>query len=69
MTDENVLWEDLRKLNALYEELRWNHTDPLTFQIEGDKIVIRNIFQEQRDKLNEHFRRGSRPPESSQEVT
>jgi len=60
MTD---LWEDMEKLNDLFEELRWPHTDPLTFLIDGDKIVIRNILQEQRDKLNEHIRGtpGSRP--------
>ena len=44
------LWEDMAKLNALYEELLWPPEDELTFQIDGDKIVIRNIFQEQRDK-------------------
>ena len=44
------LWEDMAKLNALYEELLWPPEDELTFQIDGDKIVIRNIFQEQRDQ-------------------
>ena len=44
------LWEDMAKLNALYEELLWPPDDELTFQIDGDKIVIRNIFQEQRDQ-------------------
>ena len=29
--------------------------DELTFQIDGDKIVIRNIFQEQRDRTHEHL--------------
>ena len=47
MTD---LYEDMKKLNYLYETLGWNHTDPLTFMIEGDRIVIRNLYQEQRDK-------------------
>lgn len=47
---QNSLWEDLKKLNDLYEELDWPHDDPLTFQIEGDKIVIRNLFHEQRKK-------------------
>ena len=42
------LWEDMAKLNALYEELLWPPEDELTFQIDGDKIVIRNVFQEQR---------------------
>jgi bifunctional DNA-binding transcriptional regulator/antitoxin component of YhaV-PrlF toxin-antitoxin module len=40
----------MEKLDALYETLGWNHTDPLTFVIEGDTIVIRNLFQEQRDR-------------------
>ena len=53
MTD---LWEDMERLNDLYEELCWPHDDPLTIQIEGDKIVIRNVLQEQRNKLNEHIR-------------
>ena len=50
MTNPNQLYEDMEKLDFLYESLGWNHTDPLTFMIEGDKIVIRNLFQEQRDK-------------------
>ena len=53
MTD---LWADMERLNDLFEELRWPHTDPLTIQIEGDKIVIKNLLQEQRNKLNEHIR-------------
>ncbi len=50
MTKPNQLYEDMEKLDALYETLGWNHTDPLTFVIEGDTIVIRNLFQEQRDR-------------------
>ena len=50
MTKPNQLYEDMEKLDALYETLGWNHSDPLTFVIEGDKIVIRNLFQEQRNK-------------------
>ena len=49
MTEPNQLYEDMEKLDSLYETLGWNHTDPLTFVIEGDKIVIRNLYQEQRD--------------------
>ena len=44
------LWEDMEKLDILYERLGWNHTDPLTFVIEGDKVVIRNLYHEQRNK-------------------
>lgn len=50
MTNPNALYEDMEKLNALFEQLGWPHDDPLTFLIEGDKIVIRNLFQEQREK-------------------
>ena len=48
MTD---LYEDMARLNALYEELMWPHDDQLTMRIEGDHIVIRNMAQEQRDML------------------
>tara|TARA_R110002050_G_scaffold1904_5_gene11942 strand:- start:3065 stop:3250 length:186 start_codon:yes stop_codon:yes gene_type:complete len=44
------LWTDMERLNDLYEELCWPHTDELTMQIEGDKVVIRNLYQEQREK-------------------
>ena len=46
----NTLWQDMEKLNELYEQLGWPHGDELTMRIEGDKIVIRNLFQEQREK-------------------
>ena len=49
MTDENALWHDMTRLNALYEELCWPTDDELTMQIVDDYIVIRNLAQEQRD--------------------
>ena len=42
----NNLWEDMDRLNALYEELLWDHDDVLQFSIEGDKIVIKNLSLE-----------------------
>ena len=36
------LWDDMDKLNGLYEELEWDHTDYLEFTIEGNHITIRN---------------------------
>jgi bifunctional DNA-binding transcriptional regulator/antitoxin component of YhaV-PrlF toxin-antitoxin module len=48
MTNPNSLYEDMEKLDKLYEQLGWNHTDPLTFMIEGDKIVIKNLYENQR---------------------
>ena len=42
MSDENALWEDMRKLNSLYEELCWEHDDELTFTHDGKQIIIYN---------------------------
>ena len=42
------LWEDMNKLNLLYEELCWDHRDLLEFYIEGNKIVIKNKSREGR---------------------
>ena len=39
----NDLYEDMRILNSLYEELMWNTEDDLQFSIEGDKIIISNL--------------------------
>ena len=46
MTNPNQLWIDMERLNALYEELCWDHDDELKFTIEGDKIIISNQSQE-----------------------
>ena len=42
------LWDDMHKLNSLYEELCWDHRDLLEFYIEGNKIVIKNKSREGR---------------------
>ena len=36
------------RLNCLYEELGWDHTDYLEFNIEGNHITIRNKSREGR---------------------
>jgi len=40
----NDLWEDMERLNALYEELMWNNIDTLEFtaDYENDRIIIKN---------------------------
>lgn len=50
----NDLYEDMRVLNALYEELCWDWEDDLQFSIEGDRIVITNKGL-QRDKLTKQY--------------
>ena len=42
------LWDDMDKLNALYEELGWDHMDYLEMKIEGNHITIRNKSREGR---------------------
>ena len=41
------LYEDMDRLNSLYEELMWDHEDELQFTIVGNKIVITNLYQEE----------------------
>ena len=40
----NDLWEDMDRLNALYEELMWDSLDVLEFaaDYENDRIIITN---------------------------
>ena len=40
----NDLWEDMDRLNSLYEELMWDYDDVLEFvpDYENDRIIIKN---------------------------
>ena len=42
------LWHDMKRLDALYEELDWDHRDYLEISIEGNHITIRNKSREGR---------------------
>ena len=42
----NALYEDMEKLNALYEELCWGHDDELVFTHEDGRVIIYNKTQE-----------------------
>ena len=46
----NDLWEDMQRLNALYEELMWDNDDVLDFtpDYKHDRIIITNISQSKR---------------------
>lgn len=54
MPNPNQLYEDMEKLNTLYEELCWGHDDELEFIIEylqgKGKIVIKNKTQQEQNK-------------------
>ena len=44
----NDLWEDMDRLNSLYEELMWENEDVLEFipDYENDRIIIKNKSKE-----------------------
>ena len=47
----NDLWEDMDRLNALYEEMMWPHDDVLEFVADhaNDQIIIK------RKKIHEDY--------------
>ena len=49
----NDLWEDMDRLNLLYEELLWSHDDVIEFvpDYKNDIIIIKNRSKE--DEQNE----------------
>ena len=42
------LWDDMKKLNTLYEALGWDHRDYLEMGIENNHFTIRNKSREGR---------------------
>ncbi len=44
----NDLWEDMDRLNALYEEMMWPHDHELEFvaDYQNNRIIIKNKTQE-----------------------
>ena len=42
MSNPNALYEDMQKLDDLYEELLWHPDDELQFTHDGQKIIITN---------------------------
>jgi hypothetical protein len=42
MSNPNQLYEDMERLNALYEELCWDHDDELVFTHDGKQILVYN---------------------------
>ena len=50
MTNHNQLYEDIQKLDDMYEELLWHPDDELQFTHDGEKIIITNKTIENRKK-------------------
>ena len=55
MSEEQVndLYEDMERLNALYEEMMWPHDDVIEFVPDhaNSRIIIRNRSAEERGNL------------------
>ena len=48
MSNPNALYEDMAKLNAVYEELLWGHDDELIFTHNGEAVIIYNKTQQEK---------------------
>ena len=48
MPNPNQLYEDMQKLNDLYNELMWHYDDELQFTHDGEKIIITNKTLEEK---------------------
>lgn len=48
MTNPNALWEDIQRLDDLYEELMWHPDDELQFTHDGERVIIINRTQQER---------------------
>ena len=46
MTNPNQLYQDMQKLDDMYEELLWHPDDELQFTHDGERIIITNTTLE-----------------------
>ena len=49
MNNSNQLWEDIQKLDDLYEELLWHPDDELQFTHDGKRVIIFNKTLEEKN--------------------
>ena len=45
MPNPDQLWEDMKRLNDVVEELLWDPDDEIIFTHDGENIIIRNKTQ------------------------
>ena len=48
MPNPDALWQDIQKLDDMYEELLWHPDDELQFSHDGTKIIITNKTLEEK---------------------
>ena len=46
MPNPDAQWQDIQKLDDMYEELMWHPDDELQFTHDGEKIIIYNKTKE-----------------------
>ena len=51
MSNPDALYQDMQKLNDMYEELLWHHDDVLQFTHDGSKIIIINQTLEEKKNV------------------
>ena len=51
MPNPDALWQDIQKLDDMYEELLWHPDDELQFTHDGEKIIITNKTLEEQKKV------------------
>ena len=50
MPNPDALWQDIQKLDDMYEELLWHPDDELQFSHDGTKIIITNKTLEEKQR-------------------
>ena len=48
MPNPEALWEDIAKLDSMYEELLWHPDDELVFTHDGKRVIIYNKTLEEK---------------------
>ena len=51
MPNPDALWQDIQKLDDMYEELMWHPDDELQFTHDGEKIIITNKTLEEKNNV------------------
>ena len=46
MPNPDALWQDIQKLDDMYEELMWHPDDELQFTHDGEKIITNKTLEE-----------------------
>ena len=51
MPNLDALWQDIQKLDDMYEELMWHPDDELQFTHDGEKIIITNKTLQEKNNV------------------